>query len=113
MKSTTWENAPKFEPVHGVDIRIIGNGMNATMCYIMIQPGAIVDWHGHHQEQMGTLIAGKGVLTSGEDSVKAEPGAAWYIPPNEEHKFESTGDEAAVIIETFAPARVDYLIPAR
>ncbi|MCJ7732399.1 cupin domain-containing protein, partial [Candidatus Bathyarchaeota archaeon] len=62
---------------------------------------------------MGTLIAGSGELTSGGKTVKAQPGAAWFIPPNEEHKFVANGKEAAVIIETFAPARVDYVIKAR
>ena len=113
METTSWEKAPRFEPVSGVDIRIIGNGMNATMCYIKIQPGAVVDWHGHNQEQMGTLINGSGELSSGGKTIKAKSGSAWLIPPNEEHKFVTTGDETAVIIETFAPARVDYIIKVR
>lgn len=113
MQDTTWDEAQSLEPVKGVKISIIGNGMFATMCYIVIQPGAVVDWHGHHQEQMGTLISGKGELKSGGKNVLAEKGAAWYIPPNEEHRFEAKGDEPAVIIETFAPARVDYLIKAK
>jgi len=113
MQDTTWEEAPRFEPVPGVKISIIGNGMYASMCHIVIQPGAVVDWHGHPQEQMGTLISGKGELTSGDKKVSAEPGAAWFIPPNEEHKFETTGDEPAVIIETFAPPRVDYILKAK
>jgi len=113
MQPTTWEKAPRFEPIPGVDIRIIGNGMHATMCYIVIHPGAVVDWHGHPHEQMGTLISGKGRLTSGKKVVEGEPGAAWFIPPNEEHKFKTIGDEPAVIIETFAPARTDYVIQAK
>lgn len=112
MQPTTWEKAPRFEPIPGVDIRIIGNGMHATMCYIVIGPGAVVDWHGHPHEQMGTLISGQGRLTSGDKAVEAEVGAAWFIPPNEEHKFETIGDEPAIIIETFAPARTDYVIQA-
>lgn len=113
MQDTTWEKAPRLEPVPGVKISIIGNGMYATMCHIVIQPGAVVDWHGHHQEQMGTLISGKGVLTSGDNKVEANVGASWLIPPMEQHKFEAKGEQPAVIIETFAPARVDYVINAK
>ena len=113
MQPTSWDEAPRFEPVPGVDIRIIGNGMHATQCYIIIHAGAVVDWHSHPHEQMGTLISGSGTLTSGGKSVSAKPGAAWFIPPNEEHKFEANGGDDAVIIETFAPARVDYVIKAR
>ena len=113
MQATTWDEAPRFEPIQGVDIRVIGNGMHATMCYIVIHPGAVVDWHGHPNEQMGTLISGAGELSTAEKTVKAKPGAAWFIPPNEEHRFETNGDEPAVIIETFAPARVDYVIQVK
>ena len=113
MQATTWEEAPRLEPVPGVDIRIIGNAMHATMCYIVVQPGAVIDWHGHQQEQMGTLITGSGELTSGDWSGKAKPGSAWVIPPNEKHKFVADGHEAVVLIETFAPARVDYVLAAK
>jgi len=113
MQPTSWDEAPRFEPIPGVDIRIIGNGMHATMCYIVIHPGAVVDWHSHPHEQMGTLISGNGELTSGGKTVKGKPGSAWCIPPNEEHRFETKGDKPAVIIETFAPARTDYVIKVR
>ena len=60
MQATTWDEAPRLEPVKGVDIRIIGNGMHATMCYIVIHPGAVVDWHGHHQEQIDAAAEQQG-----------------------------------------------------
>jgi len=113
MEDTTWEKAPRLELVPGVSISIIGNGHNASLCYIVIQPGAVVDWHSHPHEQMGTLLSGKGELSSGGRTVKAIPGAAWRVPPNEEHRFETTGKESAVIIEAFSPPRVDYVIAAK
>src|SRR4030042_333964 len=113
MQDTNWEKAPSFEPVPEVRISIIGNGMHGTQCYIVIQPGAVVDWHGHPHEQMGTLISGAGELSTRSKTVKAKPGAAWFLQPNEEHKFQTTGKEPAVIIETFAPARTDYVIKVR
>jgi len=113
VQPTSWDKAPRFEPIEGVNIRIIGNGMHATMCYIVINPGSVVDWHQHPHEQMGTLISGAGTLSTRDKEVKATVGAAWFLSPHEEHKFETTGDEPAVIIETFAPARVDYVIQAK
>jgi quercetin dioxygenase-like cupin family protein len=65
------------------------------------------------REQMGTLISGAGTLSTREREVKAKVGAAWFLEPHEEHRFETTGDEPAIIIETFAPARVDYVIQAK
>ena len=62
---------------------------------------------------MGTLISGAGELSTRSKTVKAKPGAAWFLQPNEEHKFQTTGKEPAVIIETFAPARTDYVIKVR
>ena len=113
VQPTTWDEAPRFEPFEGVDIRIIGNGMHATQCYIVIHPGAVVDWHQHPHEQMGTLISGAGELSTRDKTIKAKPGAAWFLLPHEEHKFVTKGDEPAVIIETFAPARTDYVIKAK
>lgn len=113
VQPTSWDEAPRFEPFEGVDIRILGNGMYATMCYIVIHPGAVVDWHSHPHEQMGTLISGAGELSTRDKVVKGTPGAAWFLSPNEEHKFETKGDEPAVIIETFAPARTDYVIQVK
>ena len=113
VQPTTWDEAPRFEPFEGADIRIIGNGMHATQCYIVIHPGAVVDWHQHPHEQMGTLISGAGELSTRDKTVKAKPGAAWFLSPYEEHKFVTKGDESAVIIETFAPARTDYVIKAK
>ena len=112
-KQTSWDEATRVGHIEGVDIRIIGNGMHATQCYIVINPGSVVDWHHHPHEQMGTLISGAGTLSTREKEVKAKVGAAWFLSPHEEHRFETTGDEPAIIIETFAPARVDYVIQAK
>jgi quercetin dioxygenase-like cupin family protein len=113
VEATTWEKAPSCEPVPGVTISIIGNGIHASLCYIVINPGSIVDWHSHPNEQMGTLISGKGELSTPDRTVKATIGAAWKLAPNEEHKFVTTGDEPAIIIEAFSPPRTDYVLKAK
>ena len=113
MEDTTWTKAPSFEAVPGIQISIIGNGHNASLCYITVQPGAVVDWHSHPHEQMGTLVSGKGELSSRKRTVKVAPGSAWRFPPDEEHKFVGVGGEPAVIIEAFSPPRVDYVIKAK
>lgn len=113
MQDTDWGKAPALEPVPGVKISIIGNGHNATLCQIIIQPGAVVDWHSHPNEQLGTLISGQGELSNKERTIKSVPGSAWRLQPFEEHKFITTGDEPAVIIEAFSPPRTDYVIAAK
>jgi len=108
MKSTRVEDAPRFEPVKGAGMALIGEGEKMTLVRILIQPGAVFPDHAHPNEQIGTCIEGKGVLTSGGTALEVGPGITWAIPENEVHKFEATGDKLVVIYEVWSPPREDY-----
>jgi quercetin dioxygenase-like cupin family protein len=113
MKTILPGDHPTLETVPGRFGEIIIVGENAMMMRLTVQPNVPTPPHSHPHEQMGTLISGAGTLSTREKEVKATVGAAWFLEPHEEHKFETTGGEPAVIIETFAPARVDYVIQAK
>jgi quercetin dioxygenase-like cupin family protein len=108
MKSTRTEDAPRFEPVKGAEMTLIGDGKKMTLVKIVVQPGAVFPDHSHPNEQIGTCIEGKGVLTSGGEALDVEPGVTWCIPGGEVHKFVVTGDEPVVIHEAWSPPREDY-----
>ena len=108
MKSTRTEDAPRFEPVKGAEMTLIGDGKKMTLVRIVVQPGAVFPDHLHPNEQIGTCIEGNGVLTSGGKALEVEPGVTWTIPGDEVHKFVATGDEPVVIHEAWSPLREDY-----
>ena len=108
MKSTRVEDAPRFNPVKGAEMALIGDGGKMTLVRILIQPGSVFPDHAHPNEQIGTCIEGTGVLTSGGKDLQVKPGVTWSIPVNEPHKFVATGDEPVVIYEVWSPPREDY-----
>jgi quercetin dioxygenase-like cupin family protein len=108
VKSLKVEEAPKFEPVDGAEMALIGDGKRMTLTRIYIQPGAVFPDHSHPNEQIGTCMEGEGVLTSGGESLEVAAGMAWVIPAGEEHRFEATGSKPVVIYEAWSPPREDY-----
>ncbi len=113
MKTRELKDAPKLSPVPGVEIRILGSGENATFCHIIVQPGAKIDTHGHHNEQLGTCLSGSGELVCQEQKVQVDPGKCWTIPADQLHSFIATGEEPAILVEAFSPPREDYLKMAK
>jgi quercetin dioxygenase-like cupin family protein len=108
MKSTRVEDAPRFEPVEGADMAIVGDGSRMTLIRILVQPGGVFPDHSHPNEQIGTCMEGKGVLTSGGEDLEVEPGVTWSIPADEPHRFVATGDKPTTIYEVWSPPREDY-----
>ena len=108
MKSTFIDSAPRFELVDGADMALIGDGKKITLIRIFMQPEAVVPDHSHPNEQVGTCMEGKGILTSGGKELNVFPGVTWVIPGEEIHKFEAKGTEPVVIYEAWSPPREDY-----
>ena len=108
MKSISVDKAPGFVPVKGAKMSLIGDGKNITLVKIEIKPGAIFPDHSHFNEQVGTCIEGKGILTSGNKTLNVFPGITWVIPGGEIHKFEASGEKPVIIYEAWSPPREDY-----
>jgi quercetin dioxygenase-like cupin family protein len=108
MKSSRVEEVPRFKPLEGVEMALIGDGDNMTLIKIFIQPGAVFPDHTHLNEQIGTCVKGEGILTSGGDVLNVESGVAWTIPANEVHGFMAKGDGPVIIYEVWSPPREDY-----
>jgi quercetin dioxygenase-like cupin family protein len=113
MKSTNLEKAHKFSPIKGVEFKILGTGMNLTLCHIIVDPGATIEDHSHHNEQIGTCLWGRGELVSGGEKIEIGPESCWTIPPNEIHRFTALGNESVALVEAFSPPREDYIKMAK
>jgi len=107
MEFSSVGNAPRFSPIEGATMEIVGDGKKMTLIRITAQPGAVFPDHSHENEQIGTCIEGSGFLSSGGKELEVKPGYTWVIPSSEIHKFV-TGDEFTVIYESWSPPREDY-----
>ena len=113
LKIVKLEEAPTLETVKGRHGVILQSGQKIMMMLLTVQPGIPTAPHSHPHEQVGYLIEGRGVLSSGGESVEIEAGTSFLIPPNESHNFNATGENPAIIIDVFSPPRKDYLEKAK
>jgi quercetin dioxygenase-like cupin family protein len=90
----------------GVDIKSL-TGEKMSMVIFNIAPGSDIPEHAHPHEQMGTVLKGALELTIGEEKKVVRPGDAWRIPSDVVHSGHCL-DEAAEVLEFFAPPREDY-----
>jgi unsaturated pyranuronate lyase len=67
----------------------------------------VVAEHAHENEQIGVLAAGSMRLRVAAEQRELEAGGTWRIPPNVPHQV-TAGPDGAVVIEVFAPARLDW-----
>jgi len=101
LKVVKLEEAPTLETVKGRHGVILQSGQKIMMMLLTVQPGIPTAPHSHPHEQVGYLIEGRGVLSSGGESVEIEAGTSFLIPPNESHNFNATGEKPAIIIDVF------------
>jgi len=93
------------EAVDGVHLAQVAAGERASLQHFRIEPGATVDRHAHEHEQLGWLAAGSLVFLLDGEEVRVEAGDSYAIPGGERHGAANRGDEDAVGVEAFVPAR--------
>ena len=106
MYHCTINDFTEKSPASGVEIKAL-TGQKMSMVLFTIAPGADVPEHSHPHEQMGTVLKGSLELTIGGERKVVRPGDAWCIPPDVVHSGHCH-DEAAEVLEFFAPPREDY-----
>lgn len=70
--------------------------------------GSEVPRHQHPQEQISYVVSGRLRFQLGEDVIEAGPGESVVIPGDTPHAVTTL--ETALVLDTFAPPRADYLI---
>ena len=104
----TWTELPKEDVRPGVS-RTAFRGDGAIMVMNWLEPGMEKKPHSHPFEQLAYILSGRVRFEIGDDVVEAGPGEVLRIPPDVVHCGEALGDEVAVNLDVFAPARKDYL----
>lgn len=92
---------------NGVYGRVLG-GNRVTMAVIELDPSSVVPEHSHEHEQMGVCISGSVTYRVGSEERELDPGATWHIPGGVAHEARA-GPEGAVVVETWAPRRDDWV----
>ena len=98
-----------FEIHPNFKVRVVGNGSNMTMIYLIAQPGATLHEHKHPHEHLGYCLKGEGTFRIGDKTYTVRKDHSFTIPPNIPHSLTITSKEVYVAIEVFSPARPDLL----
>ena len=85
----------------GVRIRWIINqedgASNFAMRHFEIAPGGHTPHHTHEWEHEVFILTGRGKVV-GADETPLAPGTVVFVAPNEEHHFETVGDEPLTLL---------------
>jgi quercetin dioxygenase-like cupin family protein len=96
-----------FSAVPGITIQpVIGDAM--MTCWIAMEPGTVVAEHSHPNEQSGVVIEGSVTITAAGESNTLEVGDAYLVTSDVPHRGVA-GPRGALLVETFVPAREDYV----
>jgi len=63
-----------------------------SMRVITIEPGGLIGMHDHPWEHEIFVLRGSGIAKTESDSAEMKPGDFFFIPENEVHGFDNTGD---------------------
>ncbi|MEP3435907.1 MAG: cupin domain-containing protein [Hoeflea sp.] len=103
-----WDRLPREQVRQGVS-RTAFRGDNALMVMNWLEPGMEKKPHSHPFEQLAYVVSGRVRFEIGDDVVEVGAGQVVRIPPDVVHCGEAIGDEVALNLDVFAPAREDYL----
>ena len=95
-----------YEPDEGIELRPLVSSDDLMVVRVDVAPGASLRVHDHPHEQAGYVVVGSFTFTGDEEHV-VEEGDGYYVPPGHRHGVEG-GDEPAVAIDVFTPAREEY-----
>ena len=106
MEVVSTEDVETVEAIDDVFLSQLASGERMSVQRYRIDPGAVVDTHSHHHEQVGYLCSGAlTFVTEDGEEYTVEAGSAFAVPGDEPHRAENRGDEPAVGVDVFSPPR--------
>ncbi len=82
-------------------------GERCSVAVVELDPGAVVAEHSHPNEQLGMVVTGSVSFRVANETRELAPGGTWRIPASVPHEVH-VGEDGAVVIDVFAPARDDW-----
>jgi quercetin dioxygenase-like cupin family protein len=83
------------------------HGDRLTLAVVEIESQAELPEHEHDNEQFGMVIVGSVCFRVGDEKRTLGPGGVWRVPSDTPHTVTG-GDEGAVVIDVFSPARDEW-----
>jgi len=91
----------------GIERQILGYGPDIMVVRVWFQEGAVGEVHSHYHSQSTYVESGKfEVFVDGEKRILGA-GDSFYIAPHKDHGAVCL--EPGVLLDTFSPAREDFL----
>lgn len=106
---SAFDQLPSISPIDiwgGVLARTV-EGEQCSFAVVELDPGSVVPEHSHPNEQLGLVMSGSVTFRVGDETRELGPGSTWRIAPDIPHEVH-TGEEGAVVLDVFAPAREDW-----
>jgi quercetin dioxygenase-like cupin family protein len=104
----TWSELSMEDVRRGV--RRCGFGTDEVMLVLNeLKPGMEVRPHSHDFDQLALMLRGDATFTLDGERLAMSAGDVLLIPAGVEHCADPVGDEPALNLDVFAPARDDYM----
>ncbi|MXO67372.1 cupin domain-containing protein [Altererythrobacter marinus] len=91
----------------GIRRQILGHGPDLMVCRVWFEQGAIGQVHSHPHSQSSYVESGRFRVTIDGEERELEAGDGFYVAPFLDHGAVCL--EAGCLLDTFNPARADFL----
>ncbi len=105
MTLHSWNQITR-EQMNEFVVRQVIHGTHMTISRLELKPGAVVQRHQHHNEQMTIMISGRLRFIFPDKTVEIAAGEVMEIAPNLPHRVEAL--EESLAIDVFSPVREDW-----
>lgn len=91
----------------GIRRQLLGYGPDLMVCRVWFEEGAVGEVHAHPHSQSSLVESGRFRVMVGGKERELAAGDSFYVAPHLDHGAVCL--EAGVLIDTFSPAREDFL----
>lgn len=91
----------------GVQRRILGYGPDLMMTYVTFKKGAVGTIHSHPHRQVSYIESGSFEVQIGGERQVLKAGDSYIVPSDVAHGAVALED--GVLVDVFAPARIEFL----
>ena len=95
----------QLEP--GIRRQMLGHGPDLMLCRVWFERGAVGAVHSHPHSQSSVVESGRFLVTIDGEQRELNAGDGFYVAPGLEHG--ATCLEAGALLDSFSPARTDFL----